>query len=140
MSGLTRAPVMIKRAPRAALEEWLLAAEYVLKGGNDSVFLCERGDISMRRTEPALNLGMILHAMDAVPLPVIADPSHGTGIRRHVAPMARAAAVAGAHGIMVEVNDDPEAAFVDGKQSLSVPEFGELMREIRTLRQDEKPR
>lgn len=131
--GRSRIPVMIKRGPLASLEEWLLSAEYVLNGGNDQVVLCERGDCAFGRANPALNFNIVLSALETTHLPVIVDPSHGTGIRSHVMPMSKAAAAVGAHGIMVEVHDNPETALVDGKQSLSVSEFGNLMQEIKTI-------
>ena len=132
--GRSRLPVMLKRSPHASLREWLLSAEYVLSGGNRDVFLCERGDVMASDAAPVLNLNMALRAMGSTHLPVIVDPSHGTGRRAHVAPLAKAAAVIGVHGIMVEVHDNPPEALSDGKQSLSLLEFSRLMEEIRAVK------
>ena len=126
--------LLLKRSPSASLDEWLMAAEYILKEGNPNVVLCERG--GRTAADPArsfLCLGMILAAREASHLPVIADPSHGSGRRRWVAPMAKSAAALGAHGLIVEVHDQPERALSDGKQALSLPEFKSLMDQLRAL-------
>ncbi len=118
----------------ATIEELLLSAEYVLAEGNHEVILCERG---VRGFDPATRNLFDLTAIPVVHklshLPVIADPSHGTGLRDKVIPMARAAIAAGADGIIVEVHPHPEAALSDGAQSLTAEQFGQLMRDIRAI-------
>jgi 3-deoxy-7-phosphoheptulonate synthase len=132
--GKSRKPVLLKRGIAATIEEWLMSAEYVLSGGNRKVILCERG---IRTFETATRNTMDISAVPVVHkrthLPVIADPSHGTGIRDKVIPMARAAVAAGADGIMVEVHHDPDRALSDGAQSLYPKQFAQLMREIRLI-------
>ena len=127
-------PVMLKRGQHASLCEWLLCAEYILKGGNQRVILCERGDAAAAHAGPVINLNMAVSAMENTPLPVIVDVSHGTGRRSHVLPIARAAAAIGAGGIMVEVHLRPEESIVDGKQSLDLDEFRRLVRESGSIR------
>ncbi|MFA5138576.1 MAG: 3-deoxy-7-phosphoheptulonate synthase [Elusimicrobiota bacterium] len=130
----TRRAVLLKRSPNASLDEWLMAAEYILKEGNPNVVLCERG--GRTAADPSRSFlcpGMILAAREASHLPVIADPSHGGGRRRWVSSMAKAAAALGAHGLIVEVHDQPERALSDGKQALSLPEFESLMDQLRAL-------
>jgi 3-deoxy-7-phosphoheptulonate synthase len=132
--GKSRKPVLLKRGIAATIEEWLMSAEYVLSGGNRKVILCERG---IRTFETATRNTMDISAVPVVHkrthLPVIADPSHGTGIRDKVIPMARAAVAAGADGIMVEVHHDPDRALSDGAQSLYPKQFAQLMHEIRLI-------
>jgi 3-deoxy-7-phosphoheptulonate synthase len=124
----TNRPVVLKRGFGATLEEWLLAAEYLLDGGNDQVVLCERGirsfDNTLRNT---LDLAGMAWVKERSRLPVIVDPSHSTGVRSLVIPMALAAAAAGADGIMVEVHPTPETALCDGPQALTPQMFGQLM-------------
>jgi 3-deoxy-7-phosphoheptulonate synthase len=124
----TNRPVVLKRGFGATLEEWLLAAEYLLDGGNDQVVLCERGirsfDNTLRNT---LDLAGMAWVKERSKLPVIVDPSHSTGVRSLVIPMALAAAAAGADGIMVEVHPTPETALCDGPQALTPQMFGQLM-------------
>lgn len=124
----TGRPVILKRGFGATLEEWLLAAEYLLDGGNDQVILCERGirsfDNTLRNT---LDLAGMAWVKERSKLPVIVDPSHSTGVRSLVIPMALAAAAAGADGIMVEVHPAPETALCDGPQALTPAMFGQLM-------------
>lgn len=126
--GKVDKPVMLKRGMDATVEEWLLAAEYILLGGNERVILCERGirtfDTSMRNT---MDIGAIALAKQLAHLPVIADPSQGTGRRSLVGPMSAAAVVAGADGLMIEVHPDPENALSDGQQSLNFDEFDEIL-------------
>ncbi len=133
-AGQTRKPILLKRGFGATIEEWLMAAEYVLSSGNSNVILCERG---IRTFEPAtrntLDLSAVPVLRELTHLPVIIDPSHGTGRRSLVAPMALAAAAVGADGLIVEVHPDPARARSDGDQSLSFPEFGALMDELRRL-------
>jgi 3-deoxy-7-phosphoheptulonate synthase len=132
--GKSRKPVLLKRGVAATIEEWLMSAEYILSGGNRKVILCERG---IRTFETATRNTMDISAIPVVHkrthLPVIADPSHGTGMRDKVIPMARAAVAAGADGIMVEVHHDPDRALSDGAQSLYPKQFAQLMHEIRLI-------
>lgn len=121
-------PILLKRGPSASIKEWLLAAEYLLSGGNPDVVLCERGIRTFEtETRNTLDLSAIALARDLSHLPVIADPSHGTGRRRLIAPMARAAVAAGADGLIIEVHPCPERALSDGPQSLDFDQFGEMM-------------
>jgi len=124
----TGRPVILKRGFGATLEEWLLAAEYLLDGGNDQVVLCERGirsfDNTLRNT---LDLAGMAWVKERSRLPVIVDPAHSTGVRSLVIPMALAAAAAGADGILVEVHPTPETALCDGPQALTPAMFSELM-------------
>lgn len=124
-------PVLLKRGLSATIEEWLMSAEYVLSEGNDDVVLCERG---IRTFEPytrnTLDLSAIPVIKNLTHLPVVIDPSHATGIREKVSPMARAAIAAGADGLMIEVHHDPDKALSDGPQSLYPRQFGQLMRDI----------
>jgi len=124
-------PVLLKRGLSATIEEWLMSAEYILAEGNDHVILCERG---IRTFEPYTRNTLDLSAIPVIKklthLPVIIDPSHATGIREKVSPMARAAIAAGADGLMIEVHHDPDQALSDGAQSLYPKQFGRLMRNI----------
>jgi 3-deoxy-7-phosphoheptulonate synthase len=124
-------PVILKRGLAATIEEWLMAAEYILDGGNNNVILCERG---IRTHEPwtrnTLDLSAVAVARSLSQLPVIADPSHGTGHTHLVVPMARAAVAAGADGVMVEVHPLPEQAMSDGQQSLNPEQFEQMMPEL----------
>lgn len=129
--GDLRRPVLLKRGPSATIKEWLMAAEYLLSRGNYQVALCERGIRTfetMTRNTLDLNAVPVLKALTH--LPVIVDPSHGIGLRAHVAAMARAGVAAGADGIIVEVHPRPDRALSDGAQSLTPPEFKELMRQV----------
>jgi 3-deoxy-7-phosphoheptulonate synthase len=132
--GKTRKPVLLKRGLSATIEEWLMAAEYVMSGGNYQVILCERG---IRTFETATRNTLDLSAVPLVKhlshLPVVVDPSHGTGKWRLVAPMARAAVAAGADGILVEVHPRPEEAVSDGPQSLTPEKFGRMMDELQVI-------
>ena len=124
-------PVILKRGLSSTIEEWLMSAEYILSEGNDKVILCERG---IRTFEPytrnTLDLSAIPVLKTLTHLPVIIDPSHATGIREKVSPMARAAVAAGADGLMIEVHHKPEEALSDGAQSLYPKQFGQLMRDL----------
>jgi len=124
-------PVLLKRGLAATIEEWLMSAEYILSEGNENVILCERG---IRTFEPYTRNTLDLSAIPVIKklthLPVIIDPSHATGIREKVSPMARAAIAAGADGLMIEVHNDPDRALSDGAQSLYPKQFGQLMRDI----------
>lgn len=127
-------PVLLKRGMSATIEELLLAAEYVLAEGNPNIILCERGIRSFdTQTRNLLDLSAIPVVKALSHLPIIADPSHGTGVRNKVTPMARAAVAAGADGLIVEVHPDPNHALSDGAQSLYPEQFGELMDQIRVI-------
>jgi 3-deoxy-7-phosphoheptulonate synthase len=124
-------PILLKRGPSATIKEWLLAAEYLLAGGNANVVLCERGIKTFETaTRNTLDLAAIALVKELSHLPVIADPSHGTGLRSLVPPMSKAAAAAGADGLMIEVHPCPERALSDGPQSLDLDGFAELMRNL----------
>jgi 3-deoxy-7-phosphoheptulonate synthase len=132
--GELRKPVLLKRGISATIEELLLSAEYILSGGNYDVILCERG---IRTFENATRNTMDISAIPVVKslshLPIVADPSHGTGRRDKVLPMARAAIAAGADGLLVEVHHDPDHALSDGAQSLRPQQFTELMEQLRII-------
>jgi 3-deoxy-7-phosphoheptulonate synthase len=132
--GSIKKPVLLKRGASATIKEWLMAAEYVLAHGNYQVALCERG---IRTFETATRNTLDLNAVPVLKalthLPVVVDPSHGIGIRAHVPAMARAGVAAGADAIIVEVHPRPEVALSDGQQSLTPPEFEELMRQVRVI-------
>jgi 3-deoxy-7-phosphoheptulonate synthase len=130
-SGL---PVILKRAPGATLKDWLLSAEYLLLHGNGEIILCERGDSFSKPDRRGLNLEMIRAAAKATALPVIADPSHAAGDRKLVAAQALAAVKAGADGLMIEASLSPETARIDGRQTLNIPEFASLVKQIKKLR------
>jgi 3-deoxy-7-phosphoheptulonate synthase len=134
--GELRKPILLKRGISATIEELLLSAEYIMSGGNYDVILCERG---IRTFETSTRNTMDLAAIPVVKslshLPIIADPSHGTGRRDKVLPMARAAVAAGADGLLVEVHHDPDRALSDGAQSLKPGQFIELMEQVRTIAQ-----
>ena len=133
-AGRSKKPVLLKRGMSATIEELLLSAEYLLAEGNHDVILCERG---IRGFDTATHNVFDLTAIPVVHklshLPIIADPSHGTGLRDKVIPMARAAVAAGADGIIVEVHPNPEEALSDGAQSLFPDQFTQLMREVRII-------
>ncbi len=127
----TNKPVLLKRGPSATVKEWLLAAEYLVSGGNDNVVLCERGiktfDTEFRNT---MDLAAIALAKELSHLPVIADPSHGTGRTSLIAPVSRAAIGVGADGLIIEVHPCPERALSDGVQSLDFVAFAKVMEEL----------
>ena len=125
--GHVNKPVMIKRGMSATVEEWLMSAEYVMSGGNRDVILCERGIRTFERvTRNTLDLSAIPVVKKLSHLPIIIDPSHGTGLRDKVAPMSKAAVAAGTDGLMIEVHDCPDCALCDGAQSLYPEQFNEL--------------
>ena len=127
-------PVLLKRGLAATIGELLLSAVYVLAAGNPNVILCERGVRTFDTvTRNMLDLTAIPIVQGLSHLPIIADPSHGTGVRDKVIPMARAAVAAGAHGILVEVHPNPERALSDGAQSLYPEQFAQLVRELRSI-------
>ncbi|MEK7282768.1 MAG: N-acetylneuraminate synthase family protein, partial [Acidobacteriota bacterium] len=132
--GRQRKAVMLKRGPSATIQEWLLSAEYILAGGNRDVMLCERGIRTFENfTRNTMDISAIPIIKKLSHLPIVADPSHGTGLRDKVIPMARAAVAAGADGIMVEVHHEPEAALSDGPQSIYPEQFAELMAQLRII-------
>ncbi len=132
--GNQRKPVLLKRGMAATIEELLLSAEYVMMGGNYDVILCERGIRTFESyTRNTLDLSAIPVVQKLSHLPIIADPSHGTGRRDKVIPMGRAAVAAGADGLLVEVHHDPDHALSDAAQTLSPDQFNELMRQLRII-------
>ena len=134
--GKVKKPVLLKRGIAATLEELLLSAEYIMAGGNYDVILCERGIRTFETyTRNTLDLSAIPVVKKLSHLPIIADPSHGTGRRDIVAPMARAAVAAGADGLMIEVHPDPDRALSDGAQSMRPDQFEELMLQLQSIAQ-----
>ena len=132
--GKLKKPVLLKRGMAATIEELLMAAEYLMSGGNYQVILCERGIRTFENyTRNTLDISAIPVTKKLSHLPIIADPSHGTGIRDKVAPMARAAVAAGADGLAIEVHHDPDRALSDGAQSLYPNQFSRLMEELRMI-------
>lgn len=130
-AGRSRRPVLLKRGISATLDELLMAAEYILSEGNYNVILCERGIRTFTdHTRNTLDLSVIPAVQRQSHLPIIVDPSHGTGRREKVIPLSRAAIAVGADGLMIEVHNKPEDALSDGNQSIQPPEFQQLMREI----------
>lgn len=128
--GKIHKPVLLKRGMAATIEETLMSAEYILSGGNFQVMICERGIRTFENyTRNTMDISAIPIIQKLSHLPVIADPSHGTGIRNKVPPMARAAVAAGAHGLLIEVHHDPDHAKSDGAQSLFPEQFEKLMQE-----------
>ena len=132
--GRQKKPVMLKRGLSATIQEWLLSAEYIMAGGNRDVMLCERGIRTFENyTRNTMDISAIPIIKKLSHLPIVADPSHETGLRDKVIPMARAAVAAGADGIMVEVHHEPEAALSDGPQSIYPEQFAELMAQLRII-------
>ena len=132
--GRVRRPVLLKRGMSATIQEWLLSAEYLLAGGNQQVILCERGIRTFENaTRNTLDISAIPVVKKRSHLPILVDPSHGTGRRDKVIPMARAAIAAGADGLLIEVHDNPEKALSDGAQSLYPHQFETLMGELRVI-------
>ena len=133
--GQSGKPVLLKRSPSANIETWLQAAEYILAEGNPQVVLCERGICASDASSgKQLDLGAILRLRRLTHLPVIADPSHGTGVRDMVIPMSLASLVVGADGIIVEVHPEPARALSDGAQSLDLAAFDHMMERIHLLK------
>ena len=127
-------PVLLKRGLSATIEEWLMAAEYIVSEGNEQVVLCERGIRTFESsTRNTLDLSAVPVVKGLTHLPVIVDPSHATGDRRLVAPMARAAVAAGSDGLLIEVHPDPRRALCDGPQSLTPNEFKDLMESLKMI-------
>jgi 3-deoxy-7-phosphoheptulonate synthase len=134
--GRTRRPVMLKRGMSATIDELLMSAEYIAAEGNRQILLCERGVRTFsRHARNTLDLAAVPAVQAVSHLPIVVDPSHGTGRRDKVIPLARAAAAVGAHGIMVEVHDHPERALSDGPQAIYPDQFETLMRDIRAITQ-----
>ena len=132
--GTTDKPVLLKRGMSATIEEWLLSAEYIMSGGNYNVILCERGIRTFETyTRNTLDIAAIPVIKKLSHLPILADPSHGTGRRDKVVPMARAAVAAGTDGLLIEVHNDPEHALSDGAQSLYFEQFEKLMEQLRMI-------
>jgi len=133
-AGRSKLPVLLKRGMAATLEEWLLAAEYIMAEGNYNVILCERGVRTFaQHTRNTLDLASVPAIRRISHLPVIIDPSHGTGSAYMVTPLARAGVAVGADGLMVEVHNHPEVALSDGAQALTPPEYAQLMEEVRAI-------
>jgi 3-deoxy-7-phosphoheptulonate synthase len=134
--GKASKPVLLKRGLSATIEEWLMSAEYILAGGNMQVILCERGIRTFETaTRNTMDIGAIPVIKKKSHLPIVADPSHGIGIRDKVIPMARAAVAAGADGLLIEVHHDPDHAKSDGAQSLFPDQFTQMMQEVRIIAQ-----
>lgn len=130
-AGKTGLPVLLKRGLAATIDEWLNASEYIMSEGNPNVILCERGIRTFESaTRNTLDLSAVPVLRQKTHLPVIVDPSHATGVRAYVAPMAKAAVAAGADGLMIEVHPCPEKALSDGPQSLTFREFKALMEDL----------
>jgi 3-deoxy-7-phosphoheptulonate synthase len=133
-AGRAAKPILLKRGMSATLDEWLMAAEYILQEGNDDVILCERGVRTfVRHSRNTLDLSAVPVVQKESHLPIIVDPSHAAGRRDQVPPLARAAVAAGADGLMVEVHHAPEEALSDGAQSLLPEQFSQLLRQLRSL-------
>jgi 3-deoxy-7-phosphoheptulonate synthase len=139
-AGRSQLPVLLKRGMAATLEEWLLAAEYIMAEGNYNVILCERGVRTFtQHTRNTLDLASVPAIRRISHLPVIVDPSHGTGSAYMVTPLARAGVAVGADGLMVEVHNHPELALSDGAQALTPSEYAELTREVQAIREVSNP-
>jgi 3-deoxy-7-phosphoheptulonate synthase len=133
-AGRARKPVLLKRGMSATLDELLMAAEYIMSEGNYNVILCERGVRTFTdHTRNTLDLSVVPAVQRLSHLPIVVDPSHGTGRRNKVLPLSRAAVAVGADGILVEVHHDPARALSDGPQSILPEEFTQLMRESRDI-------
>ena len=133
-AGKSRRPILLKRGMSATIEEWLMAAGYILEGGNSQVILCERGVRTfVSHSRNTLDLSAIPVVRKESHLPIIVDPSHAAGRRDQVIPLSRAAIAVEAHGLLVEVHNAPEKALSDGAQSLYPHQFENLCREVRTI-------
>jgi 3-deoxy-7-phosphoheptulonate synthase len=134
-AGRSKLPVLLKRGMAATLEEWLLAAEYIMAEGNYSVILCERGVRTFaQHTRNTLDLASVPAIRRISHLPVMVDPSHGTGSAYMVTPLARAGVAVGADGLMIEVHNQPELALSDSAQALTLSEYAQLIEEVRAIR------
>jgi 3-deoxy-7-phosphoheptulonate synthase len=135
-AGRSQLPVLLKRGMAATLEEWLLAAEYIMAEGNYNVVLCERGVRTFaQHTRNTLDLASVPAIRRISHLPVIVDPSHGTGTAYMVTPLARAGTAVGADGLMIEVHNQPELALSDSAQALTLSEYAQLIEEVRAIRE-----
>ncbi|MCL2474282.1 MAG: 3-deoxy-7-phosphoheptulonate synthase [Alphaproteobacteria bacterium] len=134
--GMTKKPILLKRGFSNTLQELLMSAEYIMAGGNNNVILCERGIRTFETcTRNTLDISAVPMLRELSHLPVVVDPSHASGIARLVKPMAMAAVAAGAHGLMIEVHNDPQSALCDGAQSLTPEQFSETAERIRKVRE-----
>ena len=135
--GRTNKPILLKRGLSATIKEWLMSAEYIMAGGNENIILCERGirSFDSQYTRNVLDLAAIPVLKDLTHLPVIVDPSHATGSAKLVKPMALAAVAAGAHGLMIEVHNNPKLALCDGAQSLTPDQFADVMASVNHVRE-----
>ena len=133
-AGKAKKPILLKRGMAATMDEWLMAAEYILEGGNGQVILCERGVRTfVHHSRNTLDLSAIPFIRNESHLPVIVDPSHAAGRRDQVIPLSRAAVGVGADGLMVEVHHEPEKALSDGAQSLYPEQFSKLCKTVRSI-------
>jgi len=133
-AGRARKPVLLKRGIAATLEEFLMAAEYIMSEGNYNVVLCERGVRTFAdHTRNTLDLSVVPAVQRLSHLPIVVDPSHGTGKRNKVTPLSRAAVAVGADGLIIEVHNDPDRALSDGMQSLYPDQFDALMAQVRQI-------
>ena len=133
--GKTSKPILLKRGLSATIKEWLMSAEYIMAGGNENIILCERGirSFDSQYTRNVLDLAAIPVLKELTHLPVIVDPSHATGSAKLVKPMALAATACGAHGLMIEVHNNPKAALCDGAQSLTPDQFADVMNSVKAM-------
>ena len=130
--GSVKKPILLKRGMSATIKEWIMAAEYIAAYGNKNIILCERGIRTFENyTRNTLDLAAVPIMKKETGLPVIVDPSHGTGIRELIRPMSKAALACGADGLMIEVHPDPDKALSDGEQSLNFEEYERIINEIR---------
>jgi 3-deoxy-7-phosphoheptulonate synthase len=135
-AGRSRLPILLKRGMAATLEEWLLAAEYIMSEGNYQIVLCERGVRTFaQHARNTLDLAAIPAVQRLSHLPVIVDAAHGTGHSYMVAPLARAGIAAGADGVMIEVHPRPDAALSDGEQTLNLDEYEQMVKQLRVIHQ-----
>ncbi len=132
--GKTKKPILLKRGLSSTIQELLMSAEYIMVGGNSQIILCERGIRTFETaTRNTLDISAVPVLKELTHLPVIVDPSHGTGNARFVKPMAMAAVAAGADGLIIEVHNDPVHALCDGAQSLTIEAFGDLMAQVNKI-------
>ncbi|MFL6255553.1 MAG: 3-deoxy-7-phosphoheptulonate synthase, partial [Pyrinomonadaceae bacterium] len=139
-AGRSHLPVLLKRGLSATIDEWLLAAEYIMSEGNYNVILCERGIRTFaQHTRNTLDLAAVPAVQRISHLPVVIDPSHGTGKNHMVTPLARAGVAVGADGLIIEVHNQPERALSDGAQSLTLEQYEQLAREVRAIHETIAP-
>ncbi|MEZ4872964.1 MAG: 3-deoxy-7-phosphoheptulonate synthase [Bdellovibrionales bacterium] len=132
--GKTQKPILLKRGFSGLIDEWIHAADYIASGGNENVILCERGIRTFEtKTRNTFDINAIAYIKQFTPFPIIADPSHGTGMRELVTPIALAAVAAGADGMIVEVHPNPKEALSDGYQALNFEDFNQLMNQVKSL-------